>query len=491
MTPNSTIALFLTAASPVVQSTILGIAGALMAWRGTLNKQGCSTLAALCFFMFVPALTFSTIAKSVTLESIRHLWPLLANMTLSVIVGFIFGYLSPCVLHTPSAYKGIVTAAIAFGNVGNLPLVFVSAFCGDKNSIFAQVLGAECESLGTAYVAFDICMATVFQFTVAMYLLRPPASPAMQCNDDFLPVAQSDEEQDSAPISGGDTNEFDHHIMPLVKYPTVSDLLADRNSPFHQEMTCSIELQQVDDQHVGQGGGETHSHINLNRDHGTINDDTTSINNSSTKNNKNNTRNTSSSTRNTMQWIHSAWGVFLRCIKSIEWHMLFPLPTQAALAGILVGCVPQLHGIFFGTAPPLFALSNALELLGQGLVPGAIPLLGAVLFQGPGKYPSQLSLRVTLGVLVIRLIIQPLVMTLIWTLFMRFRVFVAPDPMFWMTLFVANATPTAINMQTMTVLNGFGAKEMSMILFVQYIASIFILPCHMWLFLHIIQAYGS
>lgn len=51
------------------------------ALQGILNAQGCQTVARLCFYVFTPALTFSKLAQAVNPQSIAHLWPLLANMS--------------------------------------------------------------------------------------------------------------------------------------------------------------------------------------------------------------------------------------------------------------------------------------------------------------------------------------------------------------------------------------------------------------------------
>lgn len=57
---------------------------------------------------------------------------------------------------------------------------------------------------------------------------------------------------------------------------------------------------------------------------------------------------------------------------------------QAAVAGVVVGCTPWLKGLLYrddGSGPPLRVVTEALNLLAGGLIPGAIPLLGAVLWR--------------------------------------------------------------------------------------------------------------
>lgn len=52
-----------------------------------------------------------------------HFWPLLANMTLSIVVGLAVGALASRALRTPHEFRVLPLVAIAFNNVGNLPLV--------------------------------------------------------------------------------------------------------------------------------------------------------------------------------------------------------------------------------------------------------------------------------------------------------------------------------------------------------------------------------
>ena len=65
--------------------------------------------------------------------------------------------------------------------------------------------------------------------------------------------------------------------------------------------------------------------------------------------------------------------------------------------------------------------------------------------RGPGA--SRLPLRVTLGVLVTRLVLQPALLTALVVAALRLKLFVSPDAMFLLTMLLSNATPTAINMQ--------------------------------------------
>ncbi len=66
--------------------------------------------------------------------------------------------------------------------------------------------------------------------------------------------------------------------------------------------------------------------------------------------------------------------------------------------------------------------------------------------RGPGE-SSQLPWRVTLGVLITRLVLQPILLTGLVVLLLKLGFYTSPDPVFLFTVLLANTTPTAINMQ--------------------------------------------
>ena len=178
-------------------------------------------------------------------------------------------------------------------------------------------------------------------------------------------------------------------------------------------------------------------------------------------------------------------------LRDVDWAAAMPLATQAAIAGLVVGCVPPLRHLLYGPSAPLKVVGEAIAQLGNGLVPAAIPVLGAVLYRVAHTElgASQLPWRVTAGVLLTRLVLQPALLTAVVVLCLWLGVYTAPDPMFLLTLLLANATPSAINLQMVTVLYGNGAEEMSQLLFFQYLAAVVTLPLYTRLFLAIIRAF--
>lgn len=400
------------AARPVIVTGLLASAGALLSKKNILtHPNGTSTLAGCCFYLFIPALTFSNLASSVTLSKIVHLLPLMMNMTMCVMVGLLLGYVTCLVMGVEKENRNVIIAVIGFKNVGNLPLVFVPSMCAGS-TIFTKFLGDSCSSLGMGYVSIDICIATLLQFTIAIQLLK---------KRDFVETS-------------------------AVKIESLQPLLSVGSSGV-------IELQQA----WTQDDEEPYSAQDTHTDQRVLDND--------------------------LDGERDAINIW-DFVRGINWKQLFPLPSQAALAGLLFGCVSPLRNLLYGDNPVLSPISEALDLLGQGVIPGAIPLLGSVLSKGPGD--SKMPMSQIFGTVLVSLVIQPWVLSGLVVLFVKIGLYTAPDPMFLFVMMLANATPGAVNLQTMTILYNNRAEEMAQILFWSYVSALFVLPINVALFIQII-----
>ncbi|GAB4818022.1 hypothetical protein N2152v2_005068 [Parachlorella kessleri] len=673
--------LFVTSATPVVQLGLLAAVGALLAHQGTLNQAGCQVLARMCFYVFTPALTFSKLAQAISIESVKALWPLLCNMTISIAVGLVVGLVMAAVLRTPAQYKPHVIAAIAFGN--------------DTRAMFYGALGARCEEISIAYIAFDIAVATIFQFGIALHFFRHPrpAAAALVLEGEGLvgslrkgPLAKqptvSDllarQRQQQQWESGGHMKELQQQgqdesgsqwqesgllkvqgaggacqslhvqcgggssssdelfekspgaaatalsgsaarldlqtqfsaglpeaagltseavvleLQPAKKSEAVVlELQPVKEAPFvpgqpsavpgqpHSWLAESaqhgVRQQQQQQQQAGGvagGGGQQSRHgvpvwgsrpdlLSLaaqqgqqqgqqqaqqeqwwHREgqpatdwqpvHGAKSSSAAdSVGGAAERMLSDGTDGSHHSVdpvgpRQQRHWGGSRHGGYVQLkpqeeegeqqqlpqqaecqegpplrfwgraagralgawwwLRGVDWKGLMPLPTQASILGIVVGCIQPAKALLYGDNPPLRAISGVLTTLGSGLIPSTIPLLGALLYRGPGE-SSQLPWRVTLGVLITRLVLQPILLTGLVVLLLKLGFYTSPDPVFLFTVLLANTTPTAINMQTITVLYQNYPGEMSTILFWQYLASLVTLPAFTWWFLRIIAVW--
>ena len=480
-------------------------------------------MAQCVFLVFIPALTLSNLALAVSIDTIVQFWALLANMTLSLVLGLVLGVLAAWALRVPAGARRQVIAAVGFGNVGNLPLTATHALCQDRGAVFFRALGARCNELGIAYIAFDIAAATLWQFTVAIQLLKAPP---------WGGVAGLEAKPEAAAEAGGGRR------LSMSRDATVSDLLDERERSLrsqraHADAPSSdasdspraarppadgwpegggggggggggligalpagpahrvVELQPWESPGKPPPGGGPRAAATVGAGASPFALELQGLLDSSQPSSALAGGGAAAEEAAepgclpaTRRAGRAAWG----WLAAVDWAALFPLPSQAAILGIFIGCVPLLKGLFYGPGnPPLRVISGTLGTLSGGMIPCAIMLLGAVLMRcdacccmmlpscqsrqsasdvcppraawavkcpaasslsgcrGPGA--SRLPWRVTAGVLVTRLILLPALMTGLVLLALRLGVFKPLDPMFLLVILLSNATPTAINLQ--------------------------------------------
>ena len=472
--------LFLAAASPVLQAGCLTAVGAGLAWKEILDERGTSTLARIVFYAFTPALTFSTLGSSITLDSLQHLWPLLLNMTVSTFLGLGIGAVLSKLIGATSRMRPLITCACAFANVGNLPLVFVSSLCNDPSSVFHKSLGMKCEQLGTSYVGVNMCAASLYQFTLAIYLLKPSEETVFMSPPESEHLRSTDQRAEGniepavelLDIRGSpDSEKFGAQNVEATSFLNNVSNFRDRWKHGSKDVQmCSITVD--NDQHGENmallppssyaGGTSIEQHVTPSIDvH--LPDELSRSTDKKYPDRHDWTLDgrefemeniPGGSVNRYRSWCNKIW---VRLMK-FDWSAAFPLPTQAAFAGIVAGCTPPIRWLLFQEDSVLKPVAGALDLLGNGLIPSSIPLLGAVLFscawkskrQNPSgtncsdcSTPRQTIVAVTLT----RLIIVPLCMLGFDVACLKLKIFSGSNAMFLLTMLLSNTTPTAINMQ--------------------------------------------
>eukprot|EP00884_Botryococcus_braunii_P000591 jgi/Botrbrau1/10532/Bobra.7_1s0013.1 len=162
-------------AIPVFQMLLMGLAGAVMGRKGTLDATGRHTLSQLIFWIFVPCLTFTKLARSVDLANLTTWWYLPFNISLSIGVGFAMGWVAVLLLRPPTWLRPHIMCALALGNVGNLPMVLVTGLCKEEAWPFkASFPEGNCAEKGVAYVAFGMWVGGLAQFAIAYNVFQQP-----------------------------------------------------------------------------------------------------------------------------------------------------------------------------------------------------------------------------------------------------------------------------------------------------------------------------
>ena len=85
--------LLVLASKPVLVVGLLSAMGAIAVKCGVLSKQETSALAKVNFYLFIPGLSFSQLAATLSWSKAMHLWPLISNMCMSIMMGLFVGFL--------------------------------------------------------------------------------------------------------------------------------------------------------------------------------------------------------------------------------------------------------------------------------------------------------------------------------------------------------------------------------------------------------------
>ncbi|XP_057810742.1 protein PIN-LIKES 2-like [Salvia miltiorrhiza] len=156
-------------------------------------------------------------------------------------------------------------------------------------------------------------------------------------------------------------------------------------------------------------------------------------------------------------------------------HILQP-PTVASLLAIIVGMIPQIKSFIFGYDAPLSVISDSLEILAGAMVPSVMLILGGMLAEGPDD--SKLGRRTTIGIILARLLVLPLVGIGIVVSSDKLHFLVGDDQMYKFVLLLQYATPSAILLGAIASLRSYAVRESSALLFWQHLLAMFSLSLY-------------
>ncbi|KAJ1377703.1 Membrane transport protein [Sesbania bispinosa] len=164
-------------------------------------------------------------------------------------------------------------------------------------------------------------------------------------------------------------------------------------------------------------------------------------------------------------------------------HILQP-PTIASLLAIIIGTVPQLKTFFFGNDAPMSFITDSFEILAGAMVPCVMLILGGMLAEGPNE--STLGLRTTIGIIVARLVVLPLIGIGVVALADKLNFLVENDGMFKFVLLLQYTTPSAILLGAIASLRGYAVSEASAVLFWQHVFALLSLSVYIIIYFRII-----
>lgn len=182
---SAAIQLLVGAILTIIQVFVTGLPGALFARSGVVNADVRRGLSRIAFNLLLPAVTFVNVGPWVNFQNFLQWWPVLINVTLSMLMGLAAGAIGSKILGIPKKYIGAAIACSGFGNMNSLPLMLVNALCYSDKLPFGGNDRDQCNKLATALVALGSSSTSIFSYSLATWLLSPSErEDHEQCDDD-------------------------------------------------------------------------------------------------------------------------------------------------------------------------------------------------------------------------------------------------------------------------------------------------------------------
>jgi len=433
-----------TAIVPLLKLLCLTVIGLLLAnpTMQFIPKATFKLLSKLVFALFLPCLIFTELGESITLENFVDWWFIPVNVLVSTALGCLLGFVVVVICRPPPQLTRFTIIMTGFGNTGNLPLAVVGSVCHTKDNPF----GKHCNTRGVAYVSFAQWVAVILVYTLVYHMMEPP----MEYYEIVEEGAEIEIEEQRRAL-----NDISRPLLVEAEWPGMEDKETEHSkTPFIARVFKSIS-------------GISSSaipdlEIMAERDDG----------------------------NNSPRSIRClAEPKVVRRIRIVAeqtplQHILQP-PTIASLLAIIIGTVPQLKALFFGYDAPFSFITDSLEILGGAMVPSVMLILGGMLAEGPNE--SRLGLRTTIGIVVARLLVLPILGIGIVALSNKLNFLVENDAMFRFVLLLQYTSPSAILLGAIASLRGYAVSEASALLFWQHVFALFSLSFYIVIYFRIIE----
>ncbi|KAF4356799.1 hypothetical protein CsatB_027119 [Cannabis sativa] len=419
----------LSAVLPLLKFLSLSIFGLVLSQPKIqlIPKATLKLLSKLVFALFLPCLIFTNLGPSINLNHIIQWWFIPVNVIISTVTGCILGLLVALICRPPAQYFRFTVIMTGFGNTGNLPLAVITSVCHSKDNIF----GPHCHSSGVAYVAFSQWVAVFLVYTLVYHMMEPPL--------EFYEIV--DEE------GGSEIEELSEGIEEIAVNDLSSTLLVEAEWPGMEDREtehCKTPL--------------------IARVF--------------------NNNNISGEAEVTVPKFDTEGKVSIRCLaepsivrririvveRTPISHILQP-PTIASLLAIVIGMFPTAQAVIYNKDSLFSILTDSLDILAEAMVPSAMLVLGGMLAEGPNR--SDLGMRTTIGIVVARLFVLPLLGIGIVSCADRFNFLIPGDQLYRFVLLLQYTTPSAILLGAIASLRGYAVKEASAVLFWQHVVAVF------------------
>ncbi|KAK2981872.1 hypothetical protein RJ640_010389 [Escallonia rubra] len=159
---------------PIAKVFTMCFLGFLMASKyvNILPASGRKLLNGLVFSLLLPCLIFSQLGQAITWEKMLQWWFIPFNVLMATLTGSLIGFVVACIVRPPYPFFKFTIIHIGIGNIGNVPLVLISALCRDTANPFGD--SDKCSQDGNAYISFGQWVGAIVLYTYVFQMLAPP-----------------------------------------------------------------------------------------------------------------------------------------------------------------------------------------------------------------------------------------------------------------------------------------------------------------------------
>ncbi|BFG25424.1 hypothetical protein CerSpe_116990 [Prunus speciosa] len=456
--------LLLSAVLPLLKLLCMAAIGLLLAHPKyqLVPKATFTFLSKLVFAVFLPCLIFTNLGPSITLKNFLNWWFIPVNVVISTTIGCVLGVLVAIICRPPPEFFRFTVIMTAFGNTGNLPLAIVASVCHSDDNPFGTE--DDCTEAGVAYVSFSQWVSVILVYTLVYHMMEPPLESSRSSYEVVVEEEEYHEIEELGSNGNGNGNnnengnekDLTRPLLVEAEWPGMEDKEIEHcKTPFIARLFNSSNsiLSHTalpdfggEEEEKEKKGGQPRSTKCL------------------------------------------AEPRMVRKIRSVAGmtpiHGILQPPTIASLLAIIIGMIPKLKSWVFDDDQILSFITDSLEILAEAMVPSALLVLGGMLAEGPND--SNLGIRTTIGIIVARLLVLPLIGIGVILLSDKLNILIADDPLYRFVLLLQYTTPSAILLGAVASLRGYAVREASALLFWQHIVAVFSLSVYIIVYFYIL-----
>lgn len=162
--------------------------------------------------------------------------------------------------------------------------------------------------------------------------------------------------------------------------------------------------------------------------------------------------------------------------------------TFASVFAVHIGVIPGLKSFAFGSDAPLGFLTDSLDIVAEAAVPSAMLVLGGILTEGPNE--SNLGIRTTVGIIIARLLVLPLIGMGVIYLADKWNLLIRGYELYRFVIFLQYTTPSAILLAAIANLRAYAVSEASALLFWQHVFAIFSLAIYLIIYFKLLLVHA-